>query len=59
MKNISVSFEKFNKAVKPFQIKRYGKTQVVVYYKDAMDYIFELNKRIAKASDLTDRIDIE
>ena len=49
MKVISVSFEKFNKAVKPFVITRYGKRASVVYYKDATDYIFDLHKRIVKA----------
>ena len=54
MKNFAVSFEKFNKKVKPFVIKRYGKKVSVVYYKDATDYIFKLHKRIADKLDFID-----
>ncbi len=54
MKDITVNFEKFNKAVKPFLIRYKGKKTSVVFYKDVAEYLFELHKRIVQAIDLAD-----
>lgn len=53
-KIINVSMGQFNEWAKPFSIKRHGKKVSVVYYKKAADYVFELNKRIVRATDLID-----
>ena len=53
MKDISVSYEKFNKAVKPFIVTRYGRKVSVIPYVEAADYIFKLNQRIARQLDIT------
>lgn len=52
MKELKVSYEKFNKAVKPFIVKRYGRKVSVIPYVEAADYIFKLIQRIARQLDV-------
>ena len=60
MKEITISFKKFNKKVKPYRCYCKDKRgPSVVYYKDATDYIFDLNRRIINASDLRNQIDLD
>lgn len=53
MREIIINYEKFNKAVKPFIIKRNGKKVSVIIYKNVADYIFKLEQKIIKLMDIT------
>ena len=58
--NITLDLENFNKSVSVFQhTDENGKIFSAISYKDAIDYLMELHKRIVYATDLGDDMELD
>lgn len=57
LKSFGITMDKFNKMAKPFIIEKGGKEVSVVPYIKVVDYLFDLHKRLVKATDLIEEDD--